>query len=320
MQSPNRRPDDNQSSPANFDCVIVGGGPAGMTAAIYLARFHRSVIVIDANESRAALIPRSHNHPGYSDGIRGETLLGTMRDQLRHLDIVTVAADVQCVAALADGGFQIDAGGTFQARHVILATGVLDRVPPVSSPLAQVRKGLIRQCPVCDAYELTGKVIGVIGAGDCAAGEALFLSHYTQNVVLLTLGQPMNISERVLTKLHEAQVQIVTNHVEGWDFGEDRVVVRLNNLSSMVFAAVYSGLGNEPRTSLAIQVGVKLSEDGRILTDPHQKTSVDGIFAAGDVVTGLSQLAVAMAQGEIAATRIHNSLRLSERRCLAETL
>lgn len=303
-----------------LDCVVIGGGPAGMTAAIYLARFRRRVALIDAGGSRASLIPRSHNHPGYPDGIRGDDLLERMRQQLRHFGVSVIEARATAAQPLAEGGFRVTAGQDLAAWHVILATGVRDRLPPVEDAVRHIREGLIRQCPVCDAYELTGKPVAVIGAGDCAAGEALFLSHYTPQVAMLTLGAALDIPAEVVAKLDKAGVRILTDKAEAWDFGQDGVAVRLGADRQLRFAAVYSGLGNDPQNSLARDLGVELGEDGRIGTGAHQETSVANVFAAGDVVTGLNQIAVAMAQGEVAATHVHNLLRLREDRCVQDRL
>lgn len=302
------------------DCIIVGGGPAGLTAAIYLARFRRRVVIIDAGNSRAALIPRSHNHPGYPDGIHGETLLGRMRTQAASFGVTIIEGEVIDVRRVDESMFEATVGKTFRASNLILATGIRDNVPPVDDPLRHIREGLIRQCPVCDAYELNGQPIAVVGSGACAAGEALFLSHYSPDVTILTLGVPLDVPDAVLAKLKYAGVSLVDTRARSWSFGSSGVRIEMEGGAPARFAAIYSGLGNVPQTALAQSLGVKLSEDGRIPTDEHSETSLSGVYAIGDVVTGLNQIAVAMAQGEIAATRIHSSLRLQERRCLADTL
>lgn len=303
----------------DFDCAIIGGGPAGMTAAIYLGRFRRRVALIDKGESRAALIPRSHNHPGYPDGIRGRDLLDRMRRQVGKLGVVTISGEATDIGYSPDGRFRVVAGQTVMADHVILATGVRDRLPPVDDPLRHIREGLIRQCPVCDAYELIGQPVAVIGAGDSAAGEALFLSHYTPDITLLTLGKALEMSARVIAKLKKAGVRIVADKVSGWVFGPAGVEVHLET-GQRRFAAVYSGLGTDPQNALARRLGVTLVQDARIGTDEHQQTTRKNVFAVGDVVTGLNQIAVAMAQAEVAASRIHTQLRLREGRCVPDSL
>ncbi|WP_103174384.1 NAD(P)/FAD-dependent oxidoreductase [Paracoccus sp. SY] len=304
----------------DFDCAIIGGGPAGLTAAIYLARFRRRTVLIDAGQSRASLIPRSHNHPGYPDGIRGNDLLARMRDQLQNFGAVTIAEKATGIVPMPDERFRIAAGRDVTASHVILATGIRDRLPPIEGALDHVREGLIRQCPVCDAYELTDKPVAVIGTAACAAGEALFLRHYTPHVTMLTLGDDLDLSDRVMDKLAKAEVRILQEPVESWDFRHEEVRVGLSTGQDLRFAAVYSGLSNDPQNALAAGLGLDLADDGRIQTDAHQQTSMPGVFAAGDVVTGLNQIAVAMSQGEIAATHVHNLLRLREDRCVPDSL
>lgn len=302
-----------------YDCLVVGGGPAGLTAAIYLARFRRRVVLVDGGKSRAFLIPRSHNHPGYPDGIRGDDLLARMRQQMQQYGVPCLSVQATDAALLPDGRFSVQAGQPIIADHIILATGSRDRVPPLEGIIQHIRNGLVRQCPVCDAYELIDKPVAVIGTQDCAAGEALFLCHYTSQVTLLTLGDELAVSEEVQSRLDDAGVRIVRERATDWDFRDTGVDIRLGD-ERLRFAAVYSGLGIDPQNALARDLGVALAEDGRILTDPHQHTSVEKVFAAGDVVTGLNQIAVAMAQGEIAATRVHSLLRLREGRCLADSL
>jgi thioredoxin reductase (NADPH) len=303
-----------------FDCAIIGGGPAGLTAAIYLARFRRRIVLIDGGDSRASLIPRSHNHPGYPDGIHGNDLLERMREQLLNYPAAVVSADATQATTDADGLIRISAGEQISASHLILATGIRDRMPPIRDAREHVREGLIRQCPVCDAYELTGQPVAVIGTAECAAGEALFLRHYTPDITLLTLGDDLSLPDRLMQKLVDAGVKIVRDRVAGWDFQRASVSVQFADKPETRFAAVYSGLGNDPRNDLASDLGLDLAEDGRILTNPQQQTSLPNVFAAGDVVTGLNQIAVAMSQGEIAATRIHSLLRLAENRCVPDSL
>lgn len=310
---------DDPAPEDDFNCVVVGGGPAGLTAAIYLARFRRRVALVDGGKSRASLIPRSHNHPGYPDGIRGDDLLSRMRQQVQTYRVPCLPDQATDIARLPDGRLALQAGRRLITDHVIIATGSRDRLPPVDEPLRHIREGLLRQCPVCDAYELIDKPVAVIGTGDCAAGEALFLRHYTSDISLLTLGDDLDVADGVRSKLDDAGVKIVRDAASGWEFGSTGVGVMLGSRHRR-FAAIYSGLGIDPQNDLARKLGARLADDGRILTDAHQETSVKGVFAAGDVVTGLNQIAVAMAQGEIAATRIHSLLRLEERRCVSDHL
>ncbi len=291
-----------------WDCVIIGGGPAGLTAAIYLARFRRRVLVIDAADSRAALIPRSHNHPGYPAGIKGAALLAQMKQQAQAFAVPILTATATEVRT-APQGFSVTAGQVTQARHLILATGVRDHVPPVDDPVHHVREGLIRQCPVCDAYELINQPVAILGMDDHTAAEALFLRHYTADLTLLTLGRPLDMSPALMRKLQKAGIAIIQTPAQHVSFEKNRVDVTLKDGVKRQYAALYSGMGMTPRNELAHSLCLGLDAGGRIVTDDHQRTRRSGVYAAGDIVTGLNQIGVAMAHGEIAATHIHNMMR-----------
>jgi thioredoxin reductase (NADPH) len=192
----------------------------------------------------------------------------------------------------------------------------VDVLPAVADAAAKVREGLLRCCPICDAYEVTGRALAVVGSGAGAAGEALFLTTYSPRVTLVTLGASADIAEDVLARLDAAGVAVVAEPVLEITASHDRVQVRLPE-RTLRFDAIYAGLGARPRTELAASLGVKLGADGRIVTDSRQRCSLPGCYAAGDAVTGLNQIAVAMAHAEIAAVDIHNSLREREGRCVA---
>jgi thioredoxin reductase (NADPH) len=213
--------------------------------------------------------------------------------------------------------FSITAGGSrWAADFLVFATGVTDVLPPVAAAGGQVREGLLRCCPVCDAYEVADRELAVIGSGACAAGEALFLTTYSSRVTLVTLGRPADLTEEAFARLWAAGVSIVAEQVQEIAAEGDGVRIRLAE-RVLRFDAIYAGLGVRPRTELAASLGVKLDADSRIVTDSRQRCSMPDCYAAGDAVTGLNQLAVAMAQAEIAAVDIHNRLREREGRCVA---
>lgn len=295
------------------DCAVIGAGPAGLTAAIYLARFRRRFVLFDGGEPRAAWIPRSHNHPAFPDGIRGPELLARMRAQLAEFGGQPLAAAVTAIRA-EGGHYLLDTpAGPLQAEGIILATGVRDRLPPMPDAVAQVKAGVIRQCPVCDAWEVRGRRIAVIGALPCSVGEALFLRHYTEDVTLVTLGASFAPPPEVMAQLVKAGITVDNRPVRRISAGQGRgVAFHLTGFGETVFDVAYSGLGNVPQTGLAAALGADLDSDGRILTDARQRTSVPMVWAAGDAVTGLNQIAVAMAQAEIAATGFHTEMRKRE--------
>lgn len=298
------------------DVLVIGAGPAGLTAAIFLARFRRRVMVLEDGESRARLIPRSHNHPAFPRGIRGNSLLSRMRTQLARYGPLPQSATVTGLFP-HDGGFVAETStGHVSSRFVLLATGVRDRLPPLPDALDRIRDGTIRQCPICDGYEVQDRRVAVIGNLRCTAGEALFLRTYTPHLTILTLGGPLDISPDQVARLRAQEIGLDTRRVTKIAAG-DGVTVSFADGDARTFDHAYAALGVEPRLSFAADMGLGFDDGGRLRTDTHQETAIRGVFAAGDVVTGLNQIAVAMAQAEVAAVAIHNRLRAAEGRALS---
>ena len=295
---------------SSLDAVIVGGGPAGLTAAIYLGRFRRRVLVIDGGDSRASWIPTSHNHPGFPDGIHGEDLLGRMRLQASKYG-ATVRRGQAVRLSRDDANFAITlAGGEMlSAPYVVLATGVKDSPLPFPALFDAVQHGLVRICPICDAYEVIGKNVAVIGAGDHGAREAMFVRHYTDRVTLLLIdGEPLSAPCRA--ELAAAAVRVIAETLRDVSVRDDRVLgFDHGGGSILTFEAVYSALGSSARSELMTEVGAEVNEAGCAIVGRHQRSSVEGLYVAGDVVLGLNQISVAQAEGAIAATDIHNKLR-----------
>jgi thioredoxin reductase (NADPH) len=297
------------SQPEPLDCVIIGAGPAGLTAAIYLARFRRRCRVIDAGDSRASWIPKSHNHPGFPDGIRGTTLLARMRRQAERYGAEIVAGRVETLEPTRNG-FRVSVGGVaLEARKVILATGVRDNKPPVPALEDAVARGLVRICPICDGYEVIGQRVGVLGLDDHCAREAVFLRTYSDDVAFIHVGEEP-LPEPTVRALTAAGVEIVESAIRQVHIARRRITAfDFGAGAPRVFDAVYSALGVTPNTALATQAGARLDDGGRLVVGDHQETSVAGLYAAGDVVRGLNQISTAAGEGAIAATDIHNSLR-----------
>ncbi|MEL6065187.1 NAD(P)/FAD-dependent oxidoreductase [Methylobacterium sp. DCY52] len=294
-----------------LDCLVIGGGPAGLTAAIYLARFRRRFQVVDAGRSRAALIPTSHNHAGFPEGIHGRTLLGRMTEQARRYGAHIVRGSITHLERRPDGVFVATVGSErIAARTVLLATGVVDREPALPDVPDAIQRGLVRHCGICDGYEILGKRVAVIGHGSSGLHEAMFLRTYTFDVTLLSLGCPLSLSEDERRKAAEAGIGVVEEPVERVIVDGDEVrALAMRDGDHRSFDALYSALGSDARSDLVRGLGTHLDDKGCVVTDEHQRSSTDGLFAAGDVVRSLDQISVAMGQAAIAATAIHNRLR-----------
>jgi thioredoxin reductase (NADPH) len=294
------------------DCLIVGGGPAGLIAAIYLARFRRDVRVIDAGASRASLIPTSHNYPGFPDGISGPDLLARLREQARRYGALLSEGTVTEMQCVADDSFRALVGGeTVEARTVLLATGAMDVEPSLPNITDAIRKGLIRHCPICDGYEVIGKHVAIIARGMKGVNEARFLRHYTDKLTLFTIGTPHEISESERVSLEQCGVTVVDEALAEV-CTQDGAIVGLQTRNGQIyrFDTLYSALGCRVRSDLARSLGAACDNVGQIVVDHRLRTTVPGVYAAGDVANDLNQIAVAAGHAAIAATGIHNLLRV----------
>ncbi len=301
-------------SDAPMDVVVVGGGPAGLTAAIYLARYRRRFVVIDAGAPRAAWIPLSHNHAGFPDGVTGMDLLARMRAQAKRYGAPVERGCVSSLQRLGDLFVaRTEEGGEVLARAVIMATGVIDVEPVLPNLYQAVQRGLIRHCPICDGFEVIGQRIGVIGHGAEAVGEALWMRTYTDDVTLLTLGDPSGLSDDERRRLagrnvHTVEEPVVEVHTEG-----GRIVALTTAAGErLAYDTLYSALGAVPRADPAKPLGARLGGTGRFAVDGHCRTDVDGLFAIGDVVEGLNQISVAMGHAAIAANTVHRLMLQDE--------
>jgi thioredoxin reductase (NADPH) len=294
-----------------LDCLIIGGGPAGLTAAIYLARYRRRVLLVDEGESRAALIPTSHNYPGFK-GIAGRDLLVRLRDQATQYGVLIQHGRIEVLRAAQNGGFVGGSpDGDLRARTVILATGLVDEAPNVPGLDAAIYGGAIRFCPICDGFEAMDRRIGVFGAAKQAGEKALFLRTYSKDVTLFTTGEAsMPATNR--QELERFGVK-VAGRLTQVQCDEDGVEVTIENGATVELDVLYPALGCQVRSELGTSLGADCTEVGTLKADDHQQASVPGLYAVGDVVSDLHQLAVATGHAAIAATAIHNRLERNPR-------
>ena len=294
-----------------LDCLIVGGGPAGLTAAIYLARFHLDILVVDGRKSRASWIPCTRNVSGFPDGIAGTELLQRMRDQACKYGAKIETEFVTKLERDEESGlFTATWGsGTATARAVLLATGVTNRRPPMDEDLHDdaLDRGLVRYCPICDGYEVTDKKVGVIGSDSHGVAEALFIRCFTADVTLIAPDTALKLGREDQDKLKAAGINCADGPAQGVAITGDCIVVETAE-GHYTFDSIYPALGSDTHAQLGEMVGAKLAPDGCFLCDDHQRTSVPGLYAAGDVVHGLDQISHAMGEGGVAATTIRNDL------------
>jgi len=298
-----------------LDCLIVGGGPAGLTAALYLARLRRNFVLIDSGAPRAAWIPKSHNIPVFASGISGPDLLARQRDTLAQYGVAPTIGTVSGLRRQPDRFVAVTEGegGSRQisARYVLLATGGVDIEPDLPDLPNAIQRGLVRYCPICDGYESRDRRIAVIGYGDRGLGEAIFIARtYSRDVTLLTLGQPLEKPLRRQGELDALGVKVVEAPVERLDLEGDRIAALHAGGKELHFDVLYSALGLKYRSDLALSLDAEHDPSGGLIVDGHCQTSVKGLYAAGDIVRGLDQIVVAMGHAAMAAIHIHNRCEL----------
>jgi len=289
-----------------MDCLIIGAGPAGLTAATYLARFKRRVSIVDAGSSRARYIPVSHNVPGFPFGIAGTELLAKLRAQAEQFGVTVESDRIQRIER-DDREFVAHASQRqWRARHILLATGVVDEQPRIDGLDDAIERGIVRICAICDGFEAQDHRIAVYGPMEQAVRHATFLRTFSRSVTAVSTKAESD-TERLHALAAESGIEIRANPRQlaldetGCEFVfDDEAVER--------FDTVYPVLGAKGQTQLAVELGAKVDATGELVVDRHMQTSVEHLYAAGDVVSGLNQVSVAVGHAAIAATAIHNSL------------
>lgn len=291
-----------------YDCAVIGGGPAGLSAALYLGRMRRSAIVIDDREGRSTWHQVNRNYLGFPDGVHATALREIGRKQAGEYGVQFLRACAEAVTADGDGSarrFVIETdGGQFIARTLILATGVQDRFPEFEGSDDCIGKSMF-WCIICDGYESIGKKVVVLGHNERAATLALQLKVFTDQVVLVSWDESFNIDAKKLSMLQEHGIEIHDAQCGGFSCGREGGqldAVTLDNGTRIALDMLFVVQWIEPNTQLAAQLGVELDKHGYIVADAEQKTNVEGVYAAGDLTRLFNhQITSAVHEGGMAA-------------------
>ena len=293
----------------DYEVVIVGGGPAGLTAALYTTRLGHDAAVINRGGGRAAMMRETHNVIGVPESVSGNEFLATAVDQLESYGTAYHRDFVSDVARTDDGRFRVEAGDvTAVADRVVLATGFSDERP--DPPLPRTGRGL-HYCLHCDAYMFVDEPVYVMGHGESAAKVAMIMLNFTDDVDLLTRGESPEWSDETDRQLRAHPVEVVETEIAGVENGEDGWLEALTfeDGTRRSYRGGFAMYGSDYNDDLAADLGCELNDDGTVAVDDHGRTTADGVYAVGDVVPGHNQIPVAMGQGAKAGIAIHYDLR-----------
>lgn len=296
-----------------YDCIIVGGGLAGLQAAIQLGRYNRSTLVVDAGDGRSTLCRRYNNILGWPEGVSGSALRKAGREQalahgVRFLQGKAVGAEH------VQNGFAVttETGERAVGRRLLLATGVVDRLPDLPG-LGACLGTSIYVCPDCDGYEATGQASVILGAGDAGANMALTVRYWTDKLTYVN-HERSPVDPALLERMEAQGIVYIEEPIARIDTsGEEGTTmtgITLQDGRQLQAATGFVAFGgNEVRAELAEQLGVQLFKNRHILVEARTKmTSVPGVWAAGDIVAHSEQTVIAMGDGSQAAIWMHKTL------------
>ncbi|WP_410765165.1 NAD(P)/FAD-dependent oxidoreductase [Haloferax sp. DFSO60] len=292
-----------------YEVVVIGGGPAGLQTALYTTRLGHDTALIDRGGGRAAMMVDTHNVIGITEDVSGNEFLGTARQQLEeygtdlYRDLVTEAEQ------LDDGRFKLTTNDdTFVAERVVLGVGFNDKRP--KPPLPRTGKGL-HYCLHCDAYMFVDESVYVMGHSDSAAYVAMIMLNFTDEVDILLRGDDPSWSDETDELVRAHPIDIVEEEIDSMTKGEDGWLesFTFEDGTTREYKGGFAMYGSDYNTTLFEQLDVELNDDGTVPVGDHGETSVDGVYAVGDITPGHNQIPVAMGKGAKAGIAIHMELR-----------
>jgi thioredoxin reductase (NADPH) len=285
------------------EILIIGGGAAGLTCGIYLRRFLRDIMIVDAQGSRLHRIPLSHNTPGFPDGIPGAEFHARLNAQLAHYDGAVRAGRIRQLQCDAESFVALGDDFAVRARFVVLATGVSDNELMLPEVGPAIERGFLRYCPICDGFEVAGKRVGVIVCDHHGLAEARYLRNFTEQVTVIALDANVSLSQEDRDRALADGLFLADSPLTGLMLTEQAVEVEHAD-GDAPYDSLYCALGTTVHSGLAHLLGAQLDEAGYVITDAHGQTCVDGLYAIGDVSTGVNQISVATGKAAIVASAL----------------
>ena len=292
-----------------YDVAVVGGGPAGLCAALWLARYLHKVVVVDSGDPRNWETRGINGYLGHQ-GIRSPDLRELGRAECAKFGVEFVGGIVD--EAINETGelfaICLRGGTTIEAHRILLAIGIKDFWPDIPG-LERCYGETVHVCPDCDGYETRDKKTIVVGTGRKAVGMALAIATWTRQIVICTNGEAAEMGQTLLDKLKALNIPVLEAPIKCVVSKASEITgVELEGAMSLDCERLYFAIGQYPSDDLGAQLGCKRDEMGRLVIDDRNHTSVKNVFAAGDIAPGPQLAIVAAASGAVAAIAIHASL------------
>jgi thioredoxin reductase (NADPH) len=289
--------------------AVVGGGPAGLTAALYTTRLGFDTVLVDRGGGRAAMMQDTHNVIGVTEDVSGNEFLATALEQVKSYGATHLRDYVETAEHTDDGRVRLHGGTeTVLADRVVLATGFSDGRPDPPAP--RTGSGL-HYCLHCDAYMFVDAPVYVLGHGNSAAHVAMIMLNYTADVDVLLDGDEPTWDDEIGEKLRAHPIDVIDTEVSGVENDDEGWLAALTfaDGTERTYRGGFAMYGMHPHTDLAEDLGCDLTEDGSISVEDHGRTSVETVYAVGDVTPGHNQVPVAMGEGAEAGIGIYYDLR-----------
>jgi len=299
----------------DYDVVVIGGGPAGLTSAMYAERSGlKSIVLEKANVGgQIAITPIVENYPGFAK-IAGKMLVDMMAKQTMEYTALLQGAGVNDIKE-KDGGFEVSTGmGIYNARALIIATGADSRKLNVQGESRLAGRG-VSYCATCDGYIFKdGKNVIVAGGGNSALTDALYLDSLGAHVTIVHRRDAFRAEERLQQSVHQRKIPVLWNctveEIHGKSVVEKVTLkdTKTEKKSEVKTQGIFVAIGYEPHNEIAKKLGLELDEEGYVKVDEHMRTSMPFVYAAGDITGGVKQIVTAVSQGAIAALTVFEDI------------
>lgn len=290
------------------EVIVIGGGIAGLSAAVYLGRAQRDTLVIDSGHSMANWEPSVENYLGFPKGVAGDKLIKAGSQQARRHEVDIVTDEVKSVRQTKKMFVLRGRRRSYRAARLLIATGIF-HIPPDIPGVKECLGHSMFFCKDCDGYRVRGKRIAICGANNEAVDYALGMLHYSPTVVVITNGEKSRWDKKHAGWLREYEIPVETSRVKNVEHRRRKILALVFGQNTRVkIDYIFTTRGDIFHTSLAEQLGAKLDTDGQIIVDHRMRTSVPRLYSAGCVTPANCQMIIAAGQGAIAAQAINRDL------------